>query len=187
MDFSRAPNINICAPWPLTLIRPLTWPRPDPTQTLTLTLQQVNSDARTWFLAFDFDLTLTYNPNLAEVKVKNILNIKVIGQTVQPWECWPMNGRRDATKSIIPCFTKLRSRWKYILMHFNVNHVVRVNRLRPAGVGKLDAWTLQIFLFPPTKLYENDRSPLCEYPENLGSSPHNSWPRIGINRDENCV
>ncbi len=71
---SRAPNIDTCAPenwpWPLTLTHDLDiWPWPRP---LTLTLKQGNSDVKTRFLAFDLDLwptTLTYNPNLAKVKL----------------------------------------------------------------------------------------------------------------------
>ncbi len=46
-------------PWP--------WPRP-----LTLNLRQRNSGVKTWISPFDLDLwpmTLTYNPNLAKVKV----------------------------------------------------------------------------------------------------------------------
>ncbi len=39
------------------------------------------------------------------------------------------------------------------------------------GVGKLDARTRQIFQFPLRESRENDRSPLREYAENLGSPP----------------
>ena len=66
---SQAPNIDCCVPemwpWPLTLTQPLTL-------TPTLTLRQCNSDVKIRLWAFDLDLwptTLTYNPNLAKVKV----------------------------------------------------------------------------------------------------------------------
>ena len=64
---SWAINIDRRAPkycsWPLTLKIIDPWP---------LTLNKGNSDVKTRFLAFDLDLwptTLTYNPNLAKVKV----------------------------------------------------------------------------------------------------------------------
>ena len=46
---------------------PWRWPTP-----LTLTIQQGNSDVKTWFMSFDlvcWPTTLTYNPNLAKVRV----------------------------------------------------------------------------------------------------------------------
>ncbi len=65
---SYIPLVLSCLPypwpwhWPLTM----TWP-------IVLTLKRNKSDVKTRFSAFDLDLwpaTLTYNPNLAKLKVK---------------------------------------------------------------------------------------------------------------------
>ncbi len=92
------PLISTAARQKLTLtlthdLDPDLWPWPWP---LTLTLKQGNIEVQTQFLAFDlWPTTLTYNPNLAKVKVDPIPKIKVVGQTVQPWEVGQTDGWMD--------------------------------------------------------------------------------------------
>ena len=110
------------------------WPRP-----LTLTLKQGNSDVKTLFLAFDHDLLptiLTYNSNLAEVKVdphaKNQGRMPS-SERVRRW----MDGQADGRMLPASLPASLKATRSITTAHFRTTELVPCNLTVSSAVTPL--------------------------------------------------
>ncbi len=113
---SWAPNIDRYVPhiwpWPWKQLWP--WPRP-----FSWPLRKVNGNRYRWQntihhwpWSLTYDLDLQWASSQVQGRPLHQNFFKIVGQTIQPWECRRTDGQTDATRTLYPSFVLLHSQKK---------------------------------------------------------------------------